>query len=384
MADSPRLLFVVTEDWYFASHRLDLARAARAAGFDVAVATRVDAWGERISREGLALFPLRYMRRSNRRPWIELRAVAELTSLYREWRPSIVHHVAAKPIIYGGIAARRAKVPAVVSAIAGMGYVFSSPSMTARAMRPAMVAAYRAALHHPNARLIVQNPEDEAAVVAQGIAAAAQVRRIRGSGVDPAVFAPSTEPDGPPVIMLVGRMLQDKGVREFVGAARILHKRGIRARCVLVGEPDDENPASIARAELSRWHAEGVVEWWGHRTDMPAVLAMANVVCLPSYREGLPKVLLEAAACGRAMIATDVPGCREIAIENQTALLVPPRDAGALASAMITLAADTGVRQSFGSRARELVENHFSTEHVNRQTIALYRELLSSAETGTG
>lgn len=377
--DNPRLLFVVTEDWYFASHRLDLARAARDAGFDVAVATRVDAWGERISREKLQLFPLRYLRRSNRRPWVELRAIAELTALYRAWRPNIVHHVAAKPIIHGGIAARRTQVPAVVSAIAGMGYVFSSRSLTARVMRPAMVAAYRAALRHPNGRLIVQNPEDETAVVAQGIAAASQVRRIRGAGVDCAVFAPSAEPDGLPIIMLVGRMLQDKGVREFVDASHTLRRRGVRARCVLVGEPDDENPASIPRTELARWHTEGTVEWWGHRTDMPAVLAMANVVCLPSYREGLPKVLLEAAACGRAMIATDVPGCREIAIQGETALLVPPRDPAALASAMVTLAANPGLRQSFGHRALELVKNHFSMEHVNRQTIALYRELLRSS-----
>lgn len=378
MADKPRLLFVVTEDWYFASHRLDLALAARAAGFDVAVAARVDAWGERIRRDGLQLFPLRYMRRSNRRPWVELRAVAELTTLYRGWRPTIVHHVAAKPIIHGGIAARRAQVPAVVSAIAGMGYVFSSPSMMARLMRPAMVAAYRAALRHPNARLIVQNPEDETTVVAEGIAAASQVRRIRGSGVDLAVFEPSAEPGGPPVIMLVGRMLQDKGVREFVDAARILRERGTRARCVMVGEPDDENPASIPRDELTRWHAEGIVEWWGHRTDMPAVMAMANIVCLPSYREGLPKVLLEAAASGRAMIATDVPGCREIAVRGETALLVPPQDASALASAMITLAADPELRQTFGRDARELVKNYFSMERVNHETIEIYRELLHS------
>lgn len=379
MAGEPRLLFVVTEDWYFASHRLSLARAARDAGFTVGLATRVSSWAGRIGREGIELFPLRYLRRSSRNPRTELRAIAELTELYRSWQPSIAHHVAAKPIIYGGIAARRAGVPAMLGAIAGMGYVFSSSSARARLMRPAIVAAYRRVFRHRNARLIVQNPEDEHAAIAQGIVPRSRVRRIRGSGVDPVVYSPTPEPSGVPVVLLAARMLQDKGIREFVEAAAMLRGQGVAARFVLVGDVDDENPASIGRAQLERWSRSDVIEWWGHRADMSAVLAAANIVCLPSYREGLPKVLLEAAACGRAIVATDVPGCREIAIHGQTSLLVPPRDASGLAGAISTLLADAKLRESFGLRGRKLIEEEFTIDRVNQATLAIYQELLSES-----
>lgn len=376
MHASPRLLFVVTEDWYFASHRLDLARAARAAGFRVGVATRVADGEQQIRDAGIELIPLQHMRRSSRNPLVELRAIEELTDLYRAWTPDIVHLIAAKPIVYGGIAARRARVPGVVGALAGLGYAFSSPSLRARLIRPALLAAYRAALRQANVRVIVQNPQDGQAIEAARLAASRQVRLVRGSGVDPTRFSPTPEPTGTPVAMLVGRMLQDKGVREFVEAARLLRDRGTAVRCVLVGDADTENPSAIPRAELDRWHSEGAVEWWGHRSDMPATLALANIVCLPSYREGLPKVLLEAAACERALIATDVPGCREVAIQGETALLVPPRDVARLAEAIATLATSADQRRAFGQQARRHVTDHFTADHVNRATLAIYAELL--------
>jgi glycosyltransferase involved in cell wall biosynthesis len=376
MADKPRLLFVVTEDWYFASHRLELARAALAAGFEVGLATRISTCAKRIEGEGIRLLPLRCMRRSSRNPWIELRAIAELATIYREWRPAITHHVAAKPVIYGGLAARAARVPAVVNALAGLGYAFASPRRRARLLRPAMLVAYRVALRHSHSRLIVQNPEDETVVIENQLVAPSAVRRIRGSGVDTSVFLPSSEPSGPTTFVLAARMLWDKGVGEFVEAARMLRARGVAARFVLVGDADPENPAAIARAELQRWQAEGTVEWWGHRSDMAEVFRSAHVVCLPSYREGLPKVLLEAAACGRPLIATDVPGCREIAIHGESALLVPLRDAGSLADAMATLAADPELRRRLGNCGNRMVREGFTVEHVNAETLRIYRELL--------
>ena len=376
MATKPRLLFVVTEDWYFVSHRLDLAQAARNAGFEVGIATRVDSCAEGIRSKDLNLFPLRYMRRSSRNPWIEMRAINELTALYRHWRPDIAHHVAAKPVIYGGIAARRANVPSVVGALAGLGYVFASSSLRARVLRPVMLTAYRVAFRHTRSRLIVQNPEDRAVVLKHRLISPAGVKLIRGSGVDTAAFAFSEEPPGTVTFMLAGRMLWHKGVGEFVQAARIVQERGVKAQFVLVGDTDGENPAAIQRSQLGQWKREGI-EWWGQRNDMADVLSSAHVVCLPTYYgEGLPKVLLEAAACGRPLIATDVPGCREIAIHNETALLVPPRDAGALADAMQTLVGDPQLRRRLGQRARELVCSDFTIEHVNTQTIQIYRELL--------
>jgi glycosyltransferase involved in cell wall biosynthesis len=378
MADKPRLLFVVTEDWYFASHRFDLARAARDAGFQVALATRVSSWRQRIESEGIRVFPLRFMRRSSRHPWVELQAIHELSSLYRDWKPDVVHHVAAKPVIYGGVAARRAGVKGVVAALAGLGHAFASERASARMLRPALLAAYRAALKQCNVRLIVQNPEDERFVLEQDLLRPQELRVIRGSGVDTQAFRPRAEPDTVPTVVLVARMLWDKGVGEFVEAARQLRQRNVLARFILVGEADPENPAAISRAELRRWHAEGDVEWWGHRRDMPEVLAGAHVACLPSYREGLPKSLLEAAACGLPLIATDVPGCREIAVHDKTALLVPPRDAPALAEAMMRLASDTELRRRLGAAARERVCEHFSTERITGQTVALYRELIDA------
>lgn len=378
MPTKPRLLFVITEDWYFCSHRLDLARAARDAGFEVAVATRVASCAERIRAEGIELFPLRYMRRSSRNPWVEIRAIRELTALYRQWTPNIAHHVAAKPVIYGGIAAQRARVPAVVNALAGLGFVFTSGRAEAKALRPIVARAYRVAMRHRHSRLIVQNQADEEVVLGRGLTIPSMIRRIAGSGVDVSVFQPAAETAEPPVILLAARMLRDKGVYEFVEASSIARSRGVTARFVLVGDTDPENPAAIARAQLERWHSAGDVEWWGHRDDMAEVLRSAHVVCLPSYREGLPKVLLEAAACGRPIIASDVPGCREIAIHNETALLVPPRDSAALADAMQTLAADPRLRRRLGQRARQVVCGKFTIEHVNAQTIQVYRELLAA------
>ena len=380
MASKHRLLLVVTEDWYFVSHRLNLAKAALAADFKVGLATRVGNFGELVAREGVELFPLTFMRRSSRRLWTELRAVQELTDLYRRWRPTIAHHVGAKPIIYGGRAAQRANVPAVVNALAGLGFVFTSNSFEARFLRPLVVHAYRKSLCHRNSRLIIQNDTDMGVAVDCNLVSRSKITRIAGSGVDITEFTPCVEAAGTPMIVLASRMLQDKGVYEFVEAARIAKARGTNARFVLVGDTDTENPSAISTAQIKRWQAEGTVEWWGHRTDMPHVLNAAHVVCLPSYREGLPKVLLEAAACGRPLIATDVPGCREIAIHNETALVVPPRNATALADAMQTLVENPQLRRRLGQRARELVCSRFTVEHVNRQTIDVYRGLLEKCE----
>jgi len=378
MAGKPRLLFVVTEDWYFASHRYDLARAARDAGFEVGLATRVSTWRERIEAEGIHVFPLQFMRRSSRRPWVELQAINELRRLYREWRPDVVHHVAAKPVIYGGLAARMAEVPGVVAALAGLGHAFASERSSARMLRPALLAAYRTALKHRNVRMIVQNPEDQHLVVEQGLVRPTALRVIRGSGVDTRAFRPGNEPDGTTTFVLVARMLWDKGVGEFVEAARWLRQRDVSARFVLVGEADPENPAAITREQLLRWHREGHIEWWGHRSDMPEVLAGAHVACLPSYREGLPKTLLEAAACGLPLLATDVPGCREIAVHEETGLLVPPRDSVALAEAMLRLVSDAELRRRLGAAGRQRVMENFSTDHITGETISLYRELIEA------
>lgn len=370
-----KLLFLVTEDWYFCSHRLPLARAAKAAGYEVVVATRVSAHADAITAEGFKLIAIG-LRRSSRNPWRELRAILEIAGIYRRERPDLVHHVALKPVLYGAIAARLARVPAVVNALAGLGFVFASATLKARLLRPWVVGALRLSIDADGSALIVQNPDDRKMLVEAGVVSAARVRLIRGSGVDVGRFATTPEPGGTPLVMLPSRLLWDKGVGEFVAAAQLLRERGVAARFVLVGDSDPETSAAIPVGQLQAWQSGGAVEWWGRREDMPAVLASSHVVCLPSYRgEGLPKVLLEAAACGRPLVATDVPGCREIVIDGGNGLLVPPRDAPALADAIGRLLADPDLRAAMGRRGRELVEAQFSEERVVAQTLALYREL---------
>lgn len=373
-AAPPRLLFLVTEDWYFCSHRLPLACAARDAGFDVAVATRVTAHGERIRAAGLRLIPL-MLRRSGRNPWRELMAIAEITRLYRAEKPDIVHHVALKPVLYGSLAARIAAIPSVVNALAGMGYVFTSGKLSARLLRPLVTLAFRLLLKR--GRIILQNPDDRAALLKAGVASPEQITLIRGSGVDTAHFVPVPEPDtAVPLVVLPARMLWDKGVGEFVAAAHMLREEGLAARFLLAGERDPDNPAAIPAAQLETWRAGGIVEWHGRQEDMAQLLAQCHIVCLPSYREGLPKALLEAAASGRAIVATDVPGCREAVRHGVNGLLVPARDAAALAGALRRLLTDPALRREFGQHGREMAEKEFSVKKITAETLALYREIL--------
>lgn len=371
---APRLLFLVTEDWYFCSHRLPLACAARDAGFDVAVATRVTAHGERIRAAGLRLIPLT-LRRSGRNPWRELMSIAEITRLYRAEKPDIVHHVALKPVLYGSLAARIAAIPSVVNALAGMGYVFTSGKPSARLLRPLVTLAFRLLLKR--GCIILQNPDDRAVLLKAGVAFPEQITLIRGSGVDTAHFTPVPEPDAAvPLVVLPARMLWDKGVGEFVAAAHMLRDEGLAARFMLAGDRDPDNPAAIPAAQLETWRAAGIVEWHGRQEDMARLLAQSHIVCLPSYREGLPKALLEAAASGRAIVATDVPGCREAVRHGVNGLLVPARDAAALADALRRLITDPALRREFGQRGREMAEKKFSVEKITAETLALYRKLL--------
>lgn len=372
-----KLLFLVTEDWYFCSHRLPLAVAAREAGFEVVVVTRVRAHGEAIRRAGLRLIPLDWSRRGLN-PLREMAVLVALWRIYRRERPDIVHQVALKPVLYGSLAAWLAGCGRVVNALAGLGFVFISDRKRARLLRPLVRLAFRRLLNRPGSRLILQNPDDVRQFVGEGLAAPERIVLISGSGVDLASFAPTPEPPGLPVVMLASRLLWDKGVGEFVEAAGILRGRGVAARFVLVGEADYDNPAAVDSARLESWQASGVVELWGRRGDMPQVLGMAHIVCLPSYREGLPKVLLEAAACARPLIAADVPGCREIVRTGENGILVPVRDSGALAAAIVDLLTEPQRRQEMGAAGRRLVEQEFSQEIVIDRTLGLYREMQAS------
>ena len=377
----PRLLYLITEDWYFWSHRLDLAKAARTAGFDVAIATRVTDHGEWIRQEGLRLLPIRLDRRS-RNPMRECASILELINLYRRERPHIVHHVALKPILYGALAAWWAKIPVVINAFAGLGYTFTDRHDGVSPLQPVLTWGLKTAVRLNHSMVLCQNTEDRERLIQDGIVSADQTRIVAGSGVDTEVFTMTDPPQGVPLVLLPARMLSDKGITEFVQAARMLQGKGIRARFVLVGRCDDDNPAAIPQSQLHEWVRAGTVEWWGHRNDMAKVYAEAAIVVLPSYREGLPKVLLEAAACGKALIATDVPGCRDIVRHQTTGLLVPPRNSTALAQAIETLLVNERLRDDMGKSARDYVVREYAVPRITAQMVALYRELLGTQGLG--
>lgn len=372
MIPRPKLLFVVTEDWYFVSHRLPLAVGAMKTGFDVVVATRVGSHGETIRAAGIRLIPFNLSRRRGN----PLAEVVALVRLYFRERPDIVHHVALKPIIYGALAARFARVPAQVNAVAGLGWLFTSPTGIMRFIRPAVRWMLVWFLNTRGNLTVVQNSDDRALLIRTNLPET-RVRLIRGAGVDTTSFHPvMQEPSGSVCIVLAARMLWDKGVGEFVEAARLLTQGEVFARFVLVGIPDPGNPASVPDATLRAWHGKNGVEWWGHRDDMPAVFHSAHIVCLPSYyREGLPKVLLEAAACGLPIVTADAPGCREIVHDGDNGFLVPVRDAEALAVALHNLIKDKPLRVKMGQRGREIVLAEFSQERIIAETLAVYQEL---------
>ncbi len=373
----PKLLFTDGDDGFFLSHRMAVARAALDAGFDVAVACPVAAHGDAIRAQGVRVLPVP-MKRGRVAPLSDLRALAALWRVYRVERPDLVHHVAMKPVLFGGAAARFAGVPASVGALTGLGYAFSSSDPRARLLRPLLRGALRWVLGARGSLCLTQNPDDSAFIAGLGVDRR-RIAVIPGSGVDTARFAPTPEPDGPIRVAMVSRMLWDKGVGEFVAAARLARPRDPDLRFVLVGAPDESNPAAVPAARLEAWRGEGLVEWRGRSADIAAVWRESHIAVLPSYYgEGLPKSLLEAAACGRPIVAADAPGSREIARDGETALLVPPRDADALAGAVLRLAGDAALRARLGAAGRALVEREFSEARIAAETLALWRRLLAA------
>lgn len=366
-----KLLIVVNVDWFFLSHRLPIAQAARDAGFEVHVATELTGPADAIECHGLTVHPLDFDRRSTN-PFGALKLLNALYGLMRQLNPSVVHLVTIKPVLLGGLAARLAGVSSVVAAIPGLGFVFMARGKVATARRWIVSSLYRVALARPGVRVIFQNGDDQALMQRYAGIRDDQAVRIRGSGVDVQNWTVSPQPTGAPVVLMAARLLVNKGVLEFVEAARIL--RGYaNARFVLVGDVDLGNPTSLSCGQIDGWVTEGVIEWWGYRSDMQQVLSAADVVVLPSYREGLPKVLIEAAASARAVVTTDVPGCREAIEAGRTGLLVPVRDAQALARAIRELLDDPERRLEMGAAGRRLAESAFDIHHVIEQHLALYR-----------
>ncbi len=371
---------VVTEDWYFLSHRLGLAESARRSGIRVTIATAPGERAHEIRDAGFEhlTFPLE---RRSVQPLRELRTLRSLTALMRQRRFDLIHLVAAKPILYGNIAAALSGGPPVLSAIAGLGYLYLGDGAGRMVLRTAYETTFQTLVRtRQNARVLVQNPDDAELLRARKMARPDQIVVVAGSGVDIERFAPSPEPEGSPIVVLMhSRMLWDKGVGELVEAARLLRQRSVPDFVVrLVGEPDPHNPAAIGREQLRRWSERGEVEWLGRRDDIPSELRRCHVACLPSYREGAPLSLIEAAAAARPIVATDVPGCREVVRHEDNGLLVAARNAPALAAALERMIRDPLLRRRMGARGRERAERELSTRLVHGRIIATYFEMLAS------
>ena len=370
----PRLLFVITEDWFFTSHFLERGAAAVRAGYEVAVATRPTTKVALIESHGMQVIPIDFSRRGMN-PFRELQTALRLRRIVREFRPDIIHNVALKPVVTGTLGELLAGATRIVNAPVGMGHVFTADSHGSRLVRPMLKFLLRRLLNPRGSHVIIENEDDMRDLVANGFVRSDAISLVRGAGVDINAFVPGPEPAGPITVLLVSRMLRDKGILEFVQAARRVRTKHLDTQFVIAGSPDDGNPSSFRESDMRQWADEGIVRCLGFREDIAELLAACHIACLPSYREGLPKSLLEAAAAAKPIVTTDVPGCRTVVHDEMNGLLVPPRDAEALAHAITRLVEEPLLRAKLGKAGRQRAELEFSSATIVEQTLGVYRRM---------
>jgi glycosyltransferase involved in cell wall biosynthesis len=373
-----KIILSANTDWFLYNFRFTLAKFLRDQGYRVVLISPPGKYTSYFKEQG---FPwLRWdVGRQSIQPWREMGSLIQLAKIYRQEKPDLVHHHTIKPVIYGSMVARMAGINNVVNSITGRGYVFLGKDTKAHSLKRIISPLYRFALNNSNYAVIFENSIDQQYFIENDFVPAKRTWLIGGVGVDVKKFTLTPEPEGIPVILFSGRMLWDKGVGVLVQAARLLHKK-TEVRVVLAGEPDSGNPASIAKEQLETWENEGVVEWWGWQADMSKVYAQCHIVTLPTmYGEGIPTVLLEAAATGRPTVATDIPGCRAITIDGETGFIVPENNPHELAGALLKLISDPVLRKDMGAKAHQLVLEKFTTERVNEETLNVYRTVLGES-----
>lgn len=379
-----KFVFFANTDWYLYNFRLSTALHLKAQGVEVVMLSPPGDFGARFRDHGIRWVTLS-MNRASLNPAREALTVRELVRVVKAEQPDLIHNFTVKCAVYGAFAARLAKVPAVVNAVAGMGYVFTSNQPKARALRPIVSALIRGTLGSGHSRLILQNPDDADAFTSSRMVVPGNIRLIRSSGVDTGRFRPPADAAGrrPLRVILAARLLWEKGVGEFVNAAALLRRRGRDIEFLLAGMPDPGNPGSVERGQVEHWVEEGLVQWLGHVEDMPELLRSVDVMALPSYyREGVPKSLIEGAASGLALVTTDLPGCREVVTAHGVdGLHVPPRDAEALADWLATLDDDREMVRRLGEAARHKALSDFDERTVIARTLEVYAELLGTPGT---
>ena len=369
-----KIVLFANTDWYLYNFRLSLARELRTHGHEVILVSAPGPFEPLLQESGFrwVSFPLS---RQGINPFYELRTLWRLTRLYRELAPDIVHHFTIKPVLYGSTAAHILRIPGIINSITGLGHLFIDPEPVTRLLRRLASWLYRINLR--GTEVIFENPEDRKIFIEWGFIKPEQGHLILGTGVELDKFYPTVKQNDPPIVLFSSRILVTKGVLEYVEAIRILKEKGIHARFALAGKADPGNPASIPDEQIEAWKQSSLVEWWGWQDDMPAALARTDIFCLPSYREGVPNALLEATACGLPIVTTDTPGCRDVVTDGVNGLLVPVKNAQAIADALEILIQDPELRQRMGSAGREIAVN-FSNIKVNRETLAVYNLLTKS------
>jgi glycosyltransferase involved in cell wall biosynthesis len=370
-----KVLLVANTDWYLFNFRLPLAKFLRDKGFDVVFVSPDGEYRESIIENGFQHIQWQLNRRSTS-IFSEVKALIGLLRIYKREKPVLVHHFTIKPVLYGSIVSRLMSIKATVNSITGLGYIFLSKDWKGKLLRLLVFPIYKFSLSHSNNFIIFENPYDRDVFIKHKFVKIERSLIIQGVGVDEVYYEYSPDPNlEVPLVVLPARMLYDKGINTLVDAAKIL-KEKVSVKIALVGDVDPGNPSSIDVSTINNWESEGLVEWWGFQSDMRQVYQNCNIVTLPSFGEGLPTVLIEAAACGRSIVATDVAGCRDVVKDGVNGLLVPPNNPVALADAILDLINDPAKRELMGKEGRIIVEGKFTNLIVNTKTLDVYQTLL--------
>jgi len=375
-----KIVLFANTDWYLYNFRLSTALQLKSQGIDVVMVSPRGDFHDRFQTHGIGWRELP-MDRASLNPIREAGTLKKLVALLRTEQPDLLHSFTLKCAVYGAMAARIAKVPAVVNAVTGLGYVFSSDRPKARMLRPIVSLLMRSTLGQGHSRIILQNSDDASAFESLKLAPAENIRLIRSSGVNTSRFSPVLREcgEGKPLrVLLAARLVWEKGIQEFVDASRLLKQQGRAMEFLLAGMPDPGNPRSVSRQQATAWQDAGLVTWLGHVDDMAGLLGTVDVMALPSYyREGVPKSLIEAAASGVALVTTNLPGCREVVTaDGEDGLYVEPRHAQSLATALARLDDDRELLMRLGLRARQKALADFDEQVVVQRTCDVYTELV--------
>lgn len=374
MGDRLKAILFANTDWYLYNFRLAYAEFLQQQGWEVVFISPNGEHAQKLQAAGFRHIPFEFSRKGIN-PIQEKETISGIRALYEAEKPDLVHHFTIKCVIYGSLAAKETGITSIVNSITGLGYMFLSNKPHVKVIREVVKHLYKKALD--DTQVIFENPDDRKLFLEMGLLNEENSNVVLGTGIDTERFVPEPPTNSIPLTILPARMIWDKGIKEFVEAAQMIHEEGVNARFALIGSNDTGNPTCIPFDQLTQWQKEGNVEWWGWQDDVPTVISMSHIVCLPSYREGLPKILIEAASCGRPIVTTDVPGCREVVKDDYNGYLVPEKNAKALKDALLKLINDPEKRLEMGKASRKLAIEKFSNEIVNNGIYTVYKKALS-------